>query len=111
LYRQPSRAAAHVVFTPFRPAHSEAQFYAQLRGEGYADGRAGPEKIAQSAGGCAQLVEASDGLCEGAIGVQAERGGVCEVVYRRWQRGNIGHVVGAGIVAVEQIEKLRERRD
>src|ERR1019366_2214572 len=36
---------------------------------------------------------------------------VVEIVHRRWQRGDVGDIVRAGIIAVEQIEEFDNWRD
>ena len=41
--------------------------------------------------------------------VEAKRSGVGQIVYRHRQCGNIRHVICAGIIAVEDIEKFDER--
>src|SRR5208337_4137373 len=87
----------------------ETYFDAQLRREGYAHGCSRTEKIAQCACGITQLVQVSDRLSLRAGRVQAERRRVGQIVYRRGQRRDVGNKKCAGVIAVEQIEKLRER--
>ncbi len=69
----------------------------------------GPKKSPKRSGGNAQLVEAGNRHI--ASGSGAKRGGIVQIVDRDGQRGNIRNVVGAGIVAVEQVEEFRKGRD
>src|SRR5579872_632668 len=89
---------------------SEGEAGADLGREGDADGGAGAEEITEGAGGDAQLVEAGDGLRLRAGGIQAERGGIREVVDGRGKRCEIRDVIRAGIVAVEKVEEFDEGR-
>jgi len=79
-----------------------------LGGEGDADGGAGAEEIAESAGGYAELGVAGDGRGLGAGGVEAEGGGVGEIVDGRGKRGDVADVIVAGILAIEKIEEFGE---
>src|SRR6185437_14493561 len=79
-------------------------------GDRNADGGAGAEEIAQDTGGNAQQVEAGDGLRLRAGGIQAERGGIRQIVHCRGKRGEVRDVICAGIVAVEKVEELDEGR-
>ena len=90
----------------------KAELQAELRGEGDADGGAGTEEVAESAAGYAELFVAGDrcGLCAGRT-VETERGGVREAVDGRGERGEVANVVVAGILAVEEIEKLGEEAE
>ena len=90
--------------------HSEGEAGAELGREGDTHSGAGAEEIAEGAGGDAQLIQAGDGLRLRAGGIQAERGGVRQIVHRSRKRGEIRDVIRAGIVAVEKVEELDEGR-
>ena len=88
----------------------EGEAGAELGGEGDADGSAGAEEITEAAGGNAQLIGAGDGLGLRTGGIQAERGGVRQIVHGCGKRGEVRDVIRAGIVPVEKVEELDEGR-
>src|SRR6516164_7942097 len=92
-------------------ADSEPHADAELGRKGNADRRAGPEEVAERAGWYLQLVQARDRHGLRATRVEAERRRVGQAVHRRWQRGDVGHVVRAWIVAIEHVEELNEGRE
>src|SRR5277367_6248284 len=93
----------------FQTACLKGEANANLRGEGNAYRGTGPEEVAESAGGNEELVGIGDGLGLRASEVEAEGGGVGKTIYRDGQRGDVGDVVGAGIVAIEEVEEFYER--
>src|SRR5260370_15988022 len=88
---------------------SELEFYADLGGEGNADGGAGAEEIAEGAGGNEQLLATRDR--HGARWIRTKRRDVREVVHGYGQRADIANVVVARIVAIEEVEEFDEGRE
>src|SRR6516225_2571716 len=94
-----------------RHKYLKGKFDTQLCRERDADSRAGAEKVPKRSGGEAQLVKTRNRLRLSACLVQAERRGIGKIIYRGGQRGNIGYIVGAGIVAVKEVEEFRKWRN
>src|ERR1019366_8303333 len=69
----------------------------------------GTEKVAERTGRHQQLVWVGDR--HAARWSRAQVRCVVEIVHRRWQRGDVGDIVRAGIIAVEQIEEFDNWRD
>jgi len=71
----------------------------------------GPKKIAEGAGGNAELFVAGDRRGFGARGDRRGRNavGVGQTVNRRGECGDIADVIVAGILAIEEIEKIPRR--
>jgi len=86
----------------------EGEFQAELGGEGDAYCGAGAEEVAEGAGGYTELVGAGDRGGLGAGRVEAEGGGVAEIVDGSGEGGNVAYVIIAGILAVEEIEEFGE---
>src|SRR5580704_17357236 len=78
-------------------SESKSGAHAKLRCEGYADGCPGSKKVAQRSAGHAQLVEIRNRAACG--------------VAQSWERASIRHIIGAWVVAVEDVEHLSEWRD
>src|SRR5579863_3405686 len=89
----------------------EAEADAQLGSKRDADGGAGAKEITESAREKAELIEAGDGLSLRAGSVEAEGGGIGEIVDGYGKRGKVGDVIRAGIAAIEQVEDLDEGID
>ena len=87
----------------------KCEFDTELRGERYADGGAGTEEVAEGTGGHAQLIQTCDRHRAG--GSRTKRGGVGEIIYGDWQRGEIRNEIRTRIIAVKKVEKLDERSD
>jgi len=89
----------------------EGEASADLGGEGAAYRGAGAKEIAKSTRREAELFEAGDGRENRASrGVRADAGNIGGVVHGYRKRSDIGDVVRAGIVAIENVEKFDERR-
>ena len=90
----------------------EANPHAHLRCKGNADGRAWAEKVSECAAGNAQLIGAVDGLGRRAVGTGADVSGVSGLCLRRWNRQScdVGHVIRARIIPIEDVEELSKRR-
>ena len=69
----------------------------------------GPKKSPSAPAGTSNWFGLVIGTLHAGVGHRC--GCVGEIVHRRRQRGDVGDVVRAGIVAVEQIEELDERHD
>src|ERR1700733_994381 len=86
---------------------------AKLHGEGDADRCTGTEKVSQCAASYAQLIGAGNGLRGRAGYICAD---ICDVaglslICRNRERRDVGYVVGTRVIAIEEIEELRERQE
>src|SRR5437879_2696656 len=72
---------------------------------------AGTKEIPQPARRYFKLLQAGDGFGYRAVGNRTDGGDVSvgHVALRNGQRRNVGNKIGAGVVAVEQVEELGER--
>src|SRR5262249_46694914 len=85
---------------------------ADLRREWDADRGAGTEEIAERPGGEEKLLATGDGtILIASRRIQAHRGDVREIIDRGGKGTDIGHVIVAWIVAVEEVEELDERTE
>ena len=91
------------------PSKSDA--HAKLCGEWDSHRCAGPEEISQRTGGNEKLFAIGDGSRLGAGRVLAERRGIEKTVNGSREGRDVGDVVGAGIVPVEEIEEFDEGHD
>jgi hypothetical protein len=84
-----------------------------LRRERDADGSPRAEEVPEGAGRHAELLEVMHRLSNAAIRIDADFGDVPRLRLVCWhgERGDIGDVVSAGVVAVEEIEKFGEGHD
>ena len=94
----------------------EVQPYAQLRRKWNPNGGSRSKEISQCAFGYLELLQAGDGCGLGAVGDRAKNADVGDAVLiwlhlgrGDWELGDVDGEIRAGIVAVEEIEELRER--
>lgn len=98
-----------------RPTRLEADAHSQLGGEGNSHGRAGPEEISQPAFGYFELLQAGERDGCRTIGYSAYRAddGAPVLIghhltHRNGELRDVHGEIGAGIIAVEEIEELGE---
>jgi hypothetical protein len=91
----------------------EADPHSQLRSERDADRSPGAEKVSEGASGYAELLQAGNRLGRAAIWICTDAGDIAGLRFRRGhgKRRDVGHIVRARVVAVEEIEEFNKRRD
>ncbi len=90
---------------------SEGKSDADLGGEGNPNRGTGAEEITERAGGEEQLIAAGDRTSLGTRGgIEANGSDVGGIVHGRRDGADVRNVVVAGIIAIEEVEELGERR-